>query len=106
MVKLVAVYRKPEDPKAFDEHYFKAHLPLTKKMPGLVRWEIERGSGSPMPNAEIPYLTAHLYFDSMDALNASMKSDQGKAAAKDLMEFAGQYVKLYFAEIVEGEEVI
>lgn len=106
MVKLVAVYRKPDDTKAFDEHYFKTHLPLAKKMPGLVRWEVDRGSGSPMPDAEYPYLTAHLYFDNQRALDAAMKSEQGKAAAKDVMGFAGKYVKMYFAEVIEGAEGI
>lgn len=102
MVKLVAVYSKPEDPAAFEKHYFGTHLALAKKMPGLIRSEIERVMGSPMPGTETPYLAAHLYFKDMDALKAAMKSPEGKAAAADLMGFAGKIVRMFFTEVVEG----
>ena len=35
MVKLIALYKQPEDKEAFDRHYFKTHTALTKKIPGL-----------------------------------------------------------------------
>ncbi|QDV90105.1 EthD protein [Phycisphaerae bacterium RAS2] len=102
MVKLVAVYRKPEDPAAFDKHYFETHLPLAKKMPGLIRAELERGRGTPNPEWEPPHLAAHLYFKDMDALKAALASPEGKAAGKDLMGFAGKYVRMFFTEVVEA----
>ena len=102
MVKLVAVYRKPEDPAAFDKHYFETHAPLAMKMPGLIKCEIEKVIGSPMPGAEVPYLAAHLYFKDKAALDAAMASPEGKAAAKDLMSFAGKYVRMHFTEVVSG----
>ncbi|MCZ6683884.1 MAG: EthD family reductase [Planctomycetota bacterium] len=55
-----------------------------------------------MPNTEVPHLAAHLYFEDMNALNAAMSSGEGKAAAKDLMGFAGKYVRMFFSEIVEA----
>ena len=101
MVKLVAVYRKPDDPQAFDKHYFETHLPLAKKMPGLIKCEIERPTASPIPDTEIPHLAAHLYFENMDALNAAMSSAEGKAAGNDLMAFAGKYVRMFFTEVMK-----
>lgn len=101
MVKLVAVYSKPEDPAAFDKHYFETHLPLARKMPGLIKCELEKGVGSPIPDLQPPHLAAHMYFKDMDALKAAMKSEEGKAAAKDLMGFAGKYVRMFFTEVVE-----
>lgn len=101
MVKLVAVYSKPEDAEAFERHYFQTHLPIAKKMPGLVKYEIERVTGSPMPGTETPYLAAHMYFADMGTLHAAMKSEEGKAAAKDLMSFAGRYVRMFFTEVVD-----
>jgi uncharacterized protein (TIGR02118 family) len=100
MVKLVAVYSKPEDPAAFDKHYFETHVPLAKKMPGLVKCEIEKVTGSPMPGPDLTYLAAHLYFKDKPALDAAMASPEGKAAARDLMGFAGKYVKMHFTEVV------
>lgn len=44
MEKLIALYRKPEDPKSFDEAYFNTHLPLMNKVPGLVNTVITRFS--------------------------------------------------------------
>ena len=80
-------------------------MPLVKQMPGLVRWEVARGTGAMGPEAATPYMTADMYFENTDAMNKAMTSKQGKAAAKDLMDFAGKHVSLYFAEVVEAEEV-
>ena len=102
MVKLVAVYRKPDDPAAFDKHYFETHLPLAKKMPGLIKCEIEKGTGSPMPDLEAPHLAAHLYFENAAARDAALNSPEGKAAGKDLMGFAGKYMRMFFTDVVEG----
>jgi uncharacterized protein (TIGR02118 family) len=101
MVKLVAVYRKPDDVAAFDKHYFETHVPLAMKMPGLIKAELEKGIGTPMPDLDVPHLAAHLYFADMNALKAAMGSPEGKAAAKDLMGFAGKYVRMFFTEVVQ-----
>lgn len=102
MVKLVAVYRKPEDAAAFDKHYFESHLPLARKMPGLIKCEIERVTGSPVPGTEMPYLAAHMYFKDAEARMAALNSPEGKAAGKDLMNFAGKYVRMIFSDVVEA----
>jgi uncharacterized protein (TIGR02118 family) len=100
MVKLIALYRKPDDPAEFDRQYFETHVPLALKMPGLVRCEIARVTGAPA--GEPPYyMVAELYFQDMAALNAAMASPEGKAAAKNLMSFAAKVVTMCFAEIRE-----
>jgi uncharacterized protein (TIGR02118 family) len=38
-VKLVVLYTQPDDPAAFDEHYFGVHMPLVAKLPNLQRTE-------------------------------------------------------------------
>lgn len=102
MVKLIALYKQPENKEAFDEHYEKVHTPLAKKMPGLKRIEITKIYGSPM--GESPYyLLAELYFESKEALNQSMQSEEGKAAAKDLMGFAGKLVTMMLGEVQTDE---
>jgi len=99
-VKLLALYKKPDDVKEFDEHYFSTHVPLTEKMPGLIKAEYQKITGSPMGKTDY-HLLAELTFESMEALQAAMSSDEGKAAAKDLMGFAGNLVNLMFAQPVE-----
>lgn len=98
MVKLVALYRQPENPADFDRQYFETHVPLAMKMPGLVRGEIARVAGAPMGDAPY-YMIAELYFNDLAALNAAMASPEGKAAAKNLMGFAAKLVTMFFAEV-------
>ncbi|MBD1373044.1 EthD family reductase [Hazenella sp. IB182357] len=98
MVKLVALYKQPEDSKAFDEHYFGTHLELTKKMPGLIEANVMKFTGTPMGGEAPFYLQAEMVFENKDALNTAMSSPEGKAAAKDVMSFAGKLVTMMIAE--------
>jgi uncharacterized protein (TIGR02118 family) len=100
MVKLIALYKKPADVKAFEEHYFNIHLPLADKIPGLKKTEISRVTGSPAGESEY-HLMAELYFENMDALKAGMSSPEGKASAKDVMSFAKEIVYMMFADVEE-----
>lgn len=101
MVKLIAMYRQPEDKNAFNEHYTNVHTPLAKKMPGLQKIEVTKMLGTPMGTESDYYLMAEMYFADEDALKASMSSPDGKAAAKDLMGFAGKLVYMMIGEVVE-----
>ncbi len=42
MVKLIAMYKKPQDAATFDQVYFGEHITATAKMPGLRRAEINK----------------------------------------------------------------
>jgi uncharacterized protein (TIGR02118 family) len=87
MVKLIVLYGTPTDPAAFDAYYRDTHIPLAEKIPGVVRMEIARLAG--LDGAPGPYhLQAELYFDSVEALQASMSSPEGAAAAADVANFA------------------
>jgi uncharacterized protein (TIGR02118 family) len=98
MIKLVALYKKPADAAAFDKHYFDIHAPLANKMPGLRKVEISKVIGAPQGESNF-HLIAELYFDDLDVLKAAMSSPEGKAAAKDLMSFAGEVVSMHFAQV-------
>ncbi|MEB3286512.1 MAG: EthD family reductase [Vampirovibrionales bacterium] len=96
--KLVALYRKPEDVAAFDKTYFEVHLPLANKMPGLMETRVMRLQKNIMGNEPPYYLIAELIFKDEAALKAAMASPEGKAAADNLMGFAGKIVTLLIAE--------
>ncbi|OGU32636.1 MAG: ethyl tert-butyl ether degradation protein EthD [Ignavibacteria bacterium GWA2_55_11] len=100
MVKLVALYRMPEDTKAFDDHYESIHTPLVKKWPGLKRLEVARITGAPIGEPK-HYLIAEMYFEDQDALQRALSSPEGKAAARDVMDFAGSLVQMFYAEVKE-----
>jgi uncharacterized protein (TIGR02118 family) len=98
MVKLVVLYKKPQDVEAFDKRYFEEHLPIANKMPGLRKVEIAHMVGAPM--GEAPYhLMAELYFDDMDSMKAALASPEGKETAKNIMSFAKDIISMMFAEV-------
>jgi uncharacterized protein (TIGR02118 family) len=98
MVKLVALYKIPENIEDFEKHYFEIHMPLVEKMPGLLKSEVSKLS--PIPGAENKYhMMAEMYFEDMDKLNESMASAEGRAAGKDIMGFAKDYVFMLLGEV-------
>lgn len=100
MIKLIALFRKPDDPAAFDKHYWEVHAPLVRKVPGLRKYEVTNITGSPIGEAKY-YLMAEMYFDSSDAMNAGNASPEGKAVAKDAMSFAASYMTILFGQVKE-----
>lgn len=106
MVKLTALYKCPEDSKAFDDHYFGVHVPLANKMPGLLKMELTRFHKTPMGEEAPYYLQADLYFENMDTLQASMASSEGKAAAKDIWKLAGKISTMILGEVVQVEKMV
>ncbi|HEY5615277.1 MAG TPA: EthD family reductase [Bacteroidota bacterium] len=98
MVKLIALYKTPENTQEFDAHYNDIHTPLVKKMPGLRKLEVARITGAPIGEPK-HYLITEMYFDSQDALNAALASPEGKATGRDVMSFAANIVSMFFAEV-------
>ncbi|WP_277183186.1 EthD family reductase [Caballeronia sp. BR00000012568055] len=95
MAQLVALYKHPSDPKAFDDYYTSTHAPLAKTLPGLRSYEISAG---PVASAggESPYrLVAMLEFDSLDAIKDALGSPEGQKTAGDLANFAQAGVELF-----------
>lgn len=99
MVKLIAIYRKPENVEEFDQHYHNVHAPLAAKMPGLIKLEVNKIYSTPMGESNL-HLVAEMYFETKDALVEALSSPEGKAAGKDLMGFAGKVVTMHFAEVL------
>ncbi|HZY40680.1 MAG TPA: EthD family reductase [Anaerolineae bacterium] len=102
MIKLIALYKKPADVDAFEEHYANVHVRLVEKIPGLRKTEWARLLAAP-DGAAPYYMMYEMYFDSMDAYQAAMRSEENKAAGQDLMSFAGGLVTLMLAEAYEDE---
>ncbi len=99
MVKLVALFKTPDDIEAFEKHYFETHMPLVAKIPGLIKSEVARLSGLPGQDSKYHMIT-EMYFESMDKMNEGWASPEGKAAGRDLMSFARNYVVMMNGEIV------
>lgn len=98
MPKLIALYKQPADPAAFDKAYFETHLPLIKKVPGLQRAVVTRFTRSLTGNSY--YLMAEMYFPDEAALKAGMKSAEMAKAGENLDSFAKDLYSLMFGEEV------
>ena len=96
MSKLVAIFKQPPDPAAFEEAYFKTHIPLIAKLPGLQKTVITRFTRTFMGEATL--LMAEMYFADKDALKAAMRSPEMAAAGENLNSFAEGLVTLAFGE--------
>ncbi|MCQ5364857.1 EthD family reductase [Anoxybacillus salavatliensis] len=102
MIKMIALYKQPENKEVFDEHYFNVHAPITAKIPGLRKMKVTKIVGTPMGKESEYYLMCEMYYDSHEAFKEAMKTDEAKASGKDLMGFAGKLVTLMIGEEIDG----
>lgn len=97
-MKLIALYKTPDDPAAFDNAYFNTHLPLLKKVPGLQRTNIYRITRTMMGDEY--HLMAAMTFADVDALKAALRSPEMAAAGENLDSFAKDMYTLMWGDPV------
>ena len=100
MHRLTIQYAVPEDPAAFDEHYFGTHIPLVAPLPGLqsFSWSKPR----PLGGEQTVYLVAQLDFADADALTAALKSSEMAAAGQDAAGL-GVRTTMFTGEVVTAD---
>jgi uncharacterized protein (TIGR02118 family) len=83
MVKLSVLYvGKPADPAAFDDYYWKTHLPTVKKWPKVKRITLSRGGAG-----DELYQVADIFFDTRADLDAALASPERKVSSDDVKNF-------------------
>ena len=97
MVRLIVLYRPPEDPAAFDAHYRETHAAIVRRYPGLRALRVTRidGAGGRPPPF---YVIAEMAFDSRADLEAAIGSDAGRDSARDLRSFAQAGVEILIVD--------
>ena len=96
MAKMTVIYREPKDREFFERHYFQVHVPLAKQLPGLLKYEINEGSVISTTGDLEPFRVANLYFETMEAMMESFRSDIGQKCAADRKILAGnEDVQIY-----------
>jgi uncharacterized protein (TIGR02118 family) len=99
MMKVTVLYGPPTDPAAFEDHYANTHVPLAAKMPDVARFEASRVVAAPGSD-EAPYhRIAELWFDSQDAMQASMSSPEGQETVSDIANFATGGATVVISEV-------
>ncbi|MBX5444799.1 EthD family reductase [Sphaerobacter sp.] len=101
MIRVVALYKQPEDVEGFMRHYQELHTPLVRKIPGLAGLEVTRITADAF-GGEAPYfLMAVMTFPDRETFDAAMRSEENRAVAKDVMGFARGLVTVMVGEDVE-----
>lgn len=95
-MKLIALYKQPEDSAAFDKDYFETHIPLLQKVPSLQKTIVTRFTRT--LSGEGFYLMAEMYFEDKESLKAAMKSPEMAAAGDNLNTFAAGLVTMMYGE--------
>lgn len=87
MHKIVVLYPPQPDPDAFKAYYVETHIPLARRLPGLLAlrytFDVQGVGGDP---AYICVFEAE--FADGPAMGAAMGSAQGQAVAADVANFA------------------
>ena len=87
-VKLVVLYTQPDDPDAFDQHYFGVHMPMCGALPGLQGTETGRLVAAADGGERSFYRITELSFADQAALDAAFGSAEGEATAADYQQIA------------------
>jgi uncharacterized protein (TIGR02118 family) len=88
MARMVVMYKTPKDTAAFDKHYFEKHIPIAKKIPGLRKYEVNKGPVMTPAGPSGLHLVAILHFDDLGAIQKAFASPEGQAAGADVPTFA------------------
>lgn len=100
MVKFVALYKKPEDPEAFDKWYFGEHMAICKRYPDVAHMHVERVTGTPRGESDY-YLMFEVVYPDRDTMMRSLMSEPGMESAKNVRESGfGPLFSSFFTESV------
>lgn len=102
MIKLIALLkRKPHiSHNDFAQRWLHEHTKLSSQLPGLLEYRINIATPQ-QPNGEAPYDgTAELYWESLEAMEASFASDIAKIAGADADDFCDVRLHIYTEEHV------
>jgi uncharacterized protein (TIGR02118 family) len=88
MIKLTVLYGHPTDPVAFESYYANTHYPIVSKVKGFVKTELTKFISAADGGKPAYYRMAELYFPSIEELQKTVESPEGKTLSADLANFA------------------
>ena len=95
MKKLMVFYPEPENRNEFLEYYLKHHLPMVKKLPGMVT-----AAYSVIEKDTSPYFVLfEAVFENIEAIHKAMSSSTGEALAQDVSNFSKKGALIVTADL-------
>lgn len=86
MYEMLVLYRKPDDPDAFEKRYLEGHLPLVRQYANIKDVAVFKVTRSLMGEFPYAYVFRGTWADK-EAWKADMGSDMAKRATADADEF-------------------
>ncbi len=101
MASIIVLFGKPQDPQEFDELYWKEHVPMARKMPGLKKFTVHKVA--PPPGREPPYYqVVEMEFESMDELKKATKSLESQESTRHASKIATGGMTFLYTESKEA----
>ena len=101
MATMIVIYKTPRDKESFLEHYFNVHIPLAKKLPGLIKYKVSQNPVSVISGQDV-FLIGELVFATMEDIKSAFASPEGRACAEDRKILAKDgKVQIYLYETTE-----
>jgi uncharacterized protein (TIGR02118 family) len=98
--KLIVLFKATNDPTHLETQWSGRFVPLAERMPGIRRVSVTRILGGASEAPEF-HLIHEFYFDSLEALQHAMASEEGQKAGQALMSFAKDSATIMLAEHLE-----
>jgi uncharacterized protein (TIGR02118 family) len=96
-MNLLAIYSTPENEESFLDNYFNGHLPLIKKIPGLLDVDAQKLTRT-LVGEKAPFMVVTMRFADKDAAKIALNSPEMSAAGENLDGFARGMYTLSFSE--------
>ncbi len=95
--------KRQKTQQLFDKHYFEVHIPLAKKLPGLIKYDVGKSPIISTTGHSDTYCIGTLHFDSLDAIKTAFASPQGQACAADRKILApnNDDVQIYLLDTID-----
>lgn len=101
MHKLIVLYKNPPDFDHFRRHYEGSHLPLVRKVPGVIEARVSFAPGNGQGGASPYAAIGETLFESTEAMLNSLLTPEGQALIADAAHYEGtEFEMIDFA--VEG----
>jgi len=98
MVKIMACFKKPEDPIEFMNHFEKNYLPLIERVPGVQENIINKVRADHYGKDPAYYLIHEMHFPDKVVFRRAMESAENQEAGRELMDFAHGAVTVFVTE--------
>ncbi len=100
MAKIIVLFGRPKDPEAFDEQYWKEHIPLAKQMPGLKKYTVNKVVAA--PRGDPAYQVVELEFEDMESLKKALESPAARESGRQGVKIATGGITFLYAESKEA----